>query len=250
MKSFIYEVANDLGIHARPAANLAQACVNLASAITIKCGDKKANGNNVLQILALNAKQGAQLEISAEGGDEEAAIEAIKSVLADEFSKKKKVEILKIAFFGTKDYDRLFFSELSAHVLHLKQPVLQRATTQSASSLMMRLREKLSRHSKSAALNLSFSVAQASTMLIFRQLKNAALPLSVFRLIHRTQLPSMQSPSSHALTEDFTRLFRRSRTTTSHSADFSAWTFTTKLPVSWAQVRSDSAWQESARDSA
>ena len=113
MKSFIYEVANDLGIHARPAANLAQACVNLASAITIKCGDKKANGNNVLQILALNAKQGAQLEISAEGGDEEAAIEAIKSVLADEFSKKKKVEILKIAFFGTKDYDRLFFSELA-----------------------------------------------------------------------------------------------------------------------------------------
>ena len=141
-------------------------------------------------------------------------------------------------------------SSISAHVLHLKQPVLQRATTQSASSLMMRLREKLSRHSKSAALNLSFSVAQASTMLIFRQLKNAALPLSVFRLIHRTQLPSMQSPSSHALTEDFTRLFRRSRTTTSHSADFSAWTFTTKLPVSWAQVRSDSAWQESARDSA
>ena len=113
MKSFIYEVANDLGIHARPAANLAQACVNLASAITIKCGDKKANGNNVLQILALNAKKGAQLEISAEGGDEEGAIEAIKSVLADEFSKKKKVDILKIAFFGTKDYDRLFFSELA-----------------------------------------------------------------------------------------------------------------------------------------
>ena len=96
MKSFIYEVANDLGIHARPAANLAQACVNLASAITIKCGDKKANGNNVLQILALNAKKGAQLEISAEGGDEEGAIEAIKSVLADEFSKKKKVTVWNI----------------------------------------------------------------------------------------------------------------------------------------------------------
>ncbi|HAE44301.1 MAG TPA: HPr family phosphocarrier protein, partial [Lachnospiraceae bacterium] len=31
MKSFNYEVTSDLGIHARPAANLAQTCVNLAS---------------------------------------------------------------------------------------------------------------------------------------------------------------------------------------------------------------------------
>ena len=113
MKSFTYEVTNSLGIHARPAALLAQCCVNLASAITIKSGDKVANGNNVLQILALNAKQGTVLEISAEGGDEDAAIEAVKKVLADEFTEKKKVEVIKIAFFGTKDYDRIFFSELA-----------------------------------------------------------------------------------------------------------------------------------------
>ena len=113
MKSFTYEVTNSLGIHARPAALLAQCCVNLASAITVKGNDKVANGNNVLQILALNAKQGTVLEIAAEGGDEDAALEAIKKVLADEFTEKKKVEVLKIAFFGTKDYDRIFFSELA-----------------------------------------------------------------------------------------------------------------------------------------
>lgn len=113
MKSFTYEVTNSLGIHARPAALLAQCCVNLASAITIKGNGKTANGNNVLQILALNAKQGTILEICAEGGDEDVALEAVKKVLADEFTEKKKVEVIKIAFFGTKDYDRIFFSELA-----------------------------------------------------------------------------------------------------------------------------------------
>ena len=113
LKTFNYEVTNALGIHARPAALLAQCCVGLNSQVTIKCGDKTANGNNVLQILGLHATKGKVLEISVEGGDEDAAVAAISKVLEDEFKEKKKVEVLKIAFFGTKDYDRIFFSELA-----------------------------------------------------------------------------------------------------------------------------------------
>lgn len=47
MKTITFEVANETGIHARPAAFLAQACVDMNSQITIRCGDKTANGNNV-----------------------------------------------------------------------------------------------------------------------------------------------------------------------------------------------------------
>ena len=54
MKSYTHVVVDPLGIHARPAAQIAQACVNFRSSITITCGEHNANGNNVLQILGLH----------------------------------------------------------------------------------------------------------------------------------------------------------------------------------------------------
>ena len=112
MQTIQFEVTNPFGIHARPAAILAQACVKMPSQITVKCNGKTANGNNVIQLLGLHAAQGAVLEISAEGGDEAGSLAQIEKILNDTFAEKKKADILKIAFFGTKDYDKLFFSEL------------------------------------------------------------------------------------------------------------------------------------------
>ena len=113
MKSLQYAVKNPLGIHARPAALLAQACTDLKSAVTLECNGNEASGKNVLQILALHAAKGSVLNITVEGPDEEAGLEKIKKVLAEIAPKDKKVSVLKVAFFGTKDYDRIFFSELS-----------------------------------------------------------------------------------------------------------------------------------------
>ena len=116
MKQITYEITNPLGMHARPAAFVAQACVALPSQITIKCNGKVANGDNVLQILALNAQQGNVLHITAEGGDEDAALEAVRKELDQRMKKYEEVPVLKIAFFGAKDYDRIFFSELARDV--------------------------------------------------------------------------------------------------------------------------------------
>lgn len=113
MKSFTYVVKSPLGIHARPAALLAQGCVGLNSQVTIRYDDKTADGSNVLQILALHAGMGATLEITAEGGDEDAALATVKTVLEEAYRSRRKADVLKIAFFGTKDYDRIFFSELT-----------------------------------------------------------------------------------------------------------------------------------------
>ena len=113
MKKLQYTVKNSLGIHARPAALLAQACTNFKSAVMVECNGNVASGNNVLQILALHAAKGSVLNITADGPDEDAAIAKIEEVLADIAPKAKKKEVLKVAFFGTKDYDRMFFSELS-----------------------------------------------------------------------------------------------------------------------------------------
>ena len=51
MTTITYEIRNALGMHARPAALLAQTCVNLASQVTVRCEGRTANGGNVLQIM-------------------------------------------------------------------------------------------------------------------------------------------------------------------------------------------------------
>lgn len=113
MKKFDYEVTNALGIHARPAAMLAQICTNHKVTVEIECNGEIASGNNVLQILDLHAYKGSCLHFSVDGVEEDACINEIKKVLKEIDVKNKKTSVLHVAFFGTKDYDRLFFSELS-----------------------------------------------------------------------------------------------------------------------------------------
>lgn len=113
MKKFDYEVTNALGIHARPAAMLAQICTNHKVTVEIECNGEIASGNNVLQILDLHASKGSCLHFSIDGVEEDACINEIEKVLKEIDVKDKKTGVLHVAFFGTKDYDRLFFSELS-----------------------------------------------------------------------------------------------------------------------------------------
>lgn len=113
MKKFDYEVTNALGIHARPAAMLAQICTNHKVTVEIECNGEIASGNNVLQILDLHASKGSCLHFSVDGAEEDACLNEIEKVLKEIDVKDKKTSVLHVAFFGTKDYDRLFFSELS-----------------------------------------------------------------------------------------------------------------------------------------
>ncbi|MBR0473728.1 MAG: HPr family phosphocarrier protein [Erysipelotrichaceae bacterium] len=113
MKEFRCVVESPLGIHARPAALLAQLCVNIRSTVRIVCNGKEANGNNVLEILSLAAKKGDVLDIFVEGPNEEEDLEKIRVIISHDVVAENAQKILKIAFFGTKDYDRIFFSELA-----------------------------------------------------------------------------------------------------------------------------------------
>lgn len=111
MKEITYTIQNALGVHARPAAVLAQCAMNYKSAIMYQSKGQKADGRDVLEILALQLKQGDDLKITVEGPDENEAFTALQAVLSKDFNEQMQ-HVLKIAFFGTKDYDRTFFSEL------------------------------------------------------------------------------------------------------------------------------------------
>ena len=113
MKKISYVVTNPLGVHARPCALLAQCCVNFKSYITVKSNEATADSRNVLELLSLRLKKGDVMEVFIEGIDEEEAYAAVMNVINREFNERKESKILKIAFYGTKDYDRTFFSELT-----------------------------------------------------------------------------------------------------------------------------------------
>ncbi|MBQ6335387.1 MAG: HPr family phosphocarrier protein [Erysipelotrichaceae bacterium] len=113
MKSFNCVVENPIGIHARPAALIARFCAGLKSSVTIRCNNKTINAKDVLQILSLDAKKGDSLSVSIEGPEEESAFEQLKDIVCTDCIEESQDSVLKIAFFNTKDYDRLFFSRLA-----------------------------------------------------------------------------------------------------------------------------------------
>lgn len=112
MKQFRCVVENPMGIHARPAALLAQLCVGLKSSVTITCNGNSVNANDVLQILSLNAKKNDVIDVVVEGINEEEDAEKVKEIICNDCIEENDTPILKIAFFNTKTYDRLFFYEL------------------------------------------------------------------------------------------------------------------------------------------
>lgn len=114
MKELFYVVNLPHGLHARPAAQLAQICSAAQSMVTIIKGDKSANGKGVLGILGLDIQQGEKITIQVEGQDEEELAEKIDHLLAEHPTEKLDgTKIFRIAFFGTKEYDRMYFAKLS-----------------------------------------------------------------------------------------------------------------------------------------
>ena len=113
MKQFKFIVENPMGIHARVAALIGQKSVNLSSIITLKTNGKIASGSNVLEILALQAKKGDEIIVEVDGANEQEDSKQIKMILENDCLEKNESSQLKIAFFNTKSYDRVFFDELS-----------------------------------------------------------------------------------------------------------------------------------------
>ena len=80
-------VVNDLGLHARAAAQLVRLAAKYRSRITLFRDDSGAfaNAKSILSVLALAAAIGTVLTLQVDGPDEQEAFDAIVSVFADGF---------------------------------------------------------------------------------------------------------------------------------------------------------------------
>lgn len=88
MRAVEIEVSNPSGLHARPAANLVRAASGFRSTVTVANltrGAAPANAKSLLAVLGSGVEKGHRIAISAEGEDEEAAIEALLSLARQGF---------------------------------------------------------------------------------------------------------------------------------------------------------------------
>jgi phosphotransferase system HPr (HPr) family protein len=81
MASISAVVADPVGLHARPAADFVRAANTFAAAITITCEGKSANAKSILQVMSLNARQGAKVTLNATGPDADDALSALATLL-------------------------------------------------------------------------------------------------------------------------------------------------------------------------
>jgi len=78
-------LSNRMGLHARPAAMLAQTAGRFKSKIQIVKDGVAANAKSVMGLMMLAAEFGSQLTLQAEGDDETRAAGAIEALFAAKF---------------------------------------------------------------------------------------------------------------------------------------------------------------------
>jgi phosphocarrier protein HPr len=87
MLSAQFTVTNDLGLHARAAANLVKCVSPFRSSIILKREDvsRSADAKSILSVLTLAATKGTVLEIMYNGPDENDAFTALQDCFGSSF---------------------------------------------------------------------------------------------------------------------------------------------------------------------
>ena len=79
------QIANRLGLHARAAARFVQTAARFEAKITAGRDGRVMDGKSILGILLLGASRGTTIEITADGEDEKAAVEALAELVESRF---------------------------------------------------------------------------------------------------------------------------------------------------------------------
>ena len=83
MKSFNYVVTDAIGFHVRPVTLLANLAMNFQSRILISYDGQVADATKVMALMSLGVKNGANVQMTCEGEDEQAAVENMEIFFKD-----------------------------------------------------------------------------------------------------------------------------------------------------------------------
>jgi len=78
-------VINKLGLHARAAALFAKTSARFGSTIKVGVNGKMVDAKSVMALMLLAASKGSELNIEVEGRDQEAALQAVCTLINNRF---------------------------------------------------------------------------------------------------------------------------------------------------------------------
>ena len=88
MTSRAVTVVNQLGLHARAAARFVHLATRFEAHIRVSRDSKVMDGKSIMGILLLTAARGTTITISADGRDEQAAVEALVKLVESGFGEE------------------------------------------------------------------------------------------------------------------------------------------------------------------
>ena len=86
MSSKEITVTNQVGLHARPATFFIQKANEFSSSIWVEKDDRKVNGKSLLGVLSLGITKGTTITVYADGADQDEALDALESLIKNNFS--------------------------------------------------------------------------------------------------------------------------------------------------------------------
>lgn len=82
------QITNRLGLHARPAAMVAQTAANFECDIKIAKDKVEINAKSIMGVMMLAAEYGSTLRLRFDGEDEKQACEALTALFANKFNEE------------------------------------------------------------------------------------------------------------------------------------------------------------------
>ena len=79
-------VSNQVGLHARPATFFIQKANEFKSSIWVEKDERRVNAKSLLGVLSLGITRGVNINIIADGADEEQAVMALVDLIASNFA--------------------------------------------------------------------------------------------------------------------------------------------------------------------
>ena len=85
MLSFELTIVNKLGLHARASAKLTQVANSFKCDVWLTRNGRRVNAKSIMGVMMLAAGKGASIMVEAEGAEADAALAALRDLIADRF---------------------------------------------------------------------------------------------------------------------------------------------------------------------
>lgn len=86
MYSRVTTLDNDTGLHVRPATLFMETASRFEAIVSVRTGERLADGKSAISLMLLEAGRGTRLTIEADGVDETAAVDTLVNLVERRFA--------------------------------------------------------------------------------------------------------------------------------------------------------------------